>query len=432
MDFYTKQIIRFLSALIFSASCSPSKKIPEPAPIVKRPATLPSKQEAPVFPNIKSADDIFFEGMFRNDPTTFEKIFRNKTDLNVQIIYTEVAKRPGGKTVFTNHYFNKGGSGYFYPASAIKLPIALLTLQKLNLLTDKGIFRNTTMLTGSNYSGQTEVYNDPNTPDGKPCIEQYIKRAMLANDNDACNRLYEFLGQEYINTALKKHGYDNVEILHRIGTELTDEENRHTNPINFYDNSNLLIYKQPAQNNLKTYSKRKDFSGKSYLYNGKLIQRPMNMSDKNSISLEVLHQMLMSVYYPSGRPDISPFNITEDDRIFLLKLMEQDPGESAYPFYNSEFYNGYTKYMYFGGEKYKGKSLRSYNTSGMAYGQMSDAAVIRDAEKGIEFIISATIYCNSDGVLNDDKYDYNKTGMPFFKSLGKAAYDYELKKTGRR
>ena len=432
MALYAKKIIRFISAVIISASCSPSKKIPDPAAIVKRPITLPPKQDAPVSVITKSADDIFFEGMFRNDPATFEKIFRNKTDLNVQIIYTEIAKRPGGKQEFTNHYFNKGGSGYFYPASAIKLPLAILALQKLNTLKDKGIFRNTTMITGSAYSGQTEVYNDPNTPDGKPSLEQYIKRALLVNENDACNRLYEFLGQVYINTELKKHGYENAEILHRLGPDLTEDENRHTNPISFYDNNNVLIYKQPAQNNLKTYSKRKDFSGKSYLNNGKLIQKPMNMSEKNSISLESLHRMLISVYYPSGRPDISPFSITEDDRSFLLKLMQQDPGESAYPYYAGEAYNGYTKYMYFGGEKYKGKKLQSFNTSGTAYGQMTDAAIIKDPEKNIEFIISATIYCNSDGILNDDKYDYDKTGMPFFKSLGKAAYDYELKKTGRK
>lgn len=46
------------------------------------------------------------------------------------------------------------------------------------------------------------------------------------------------------------------------------------------------------------------------------------------------------------------------------------------------------------------------------------------------FFLSAVIYCNSDGILNDDKYDYNTIGLPFMKNLGKLIYDYE--KANRR
>jgi hypothetical protein len=46
----------------------------------------------------------------------------------------------------------------------------------------------------------------------------------------------------------------------------------------------------------------------------------------------------------------------------------------------------------------------------------------------VEFFLSAVIYCNSDGILNDDKYDYDKIGYPFMKQLGQIIYDYELKR----
>ena len=66
-----------------------------------------------------------------------------------------------------------------------------------------------------------------------------------------------------------------------------------------------------------------------------------------------------------------------------------------------------------------------FNKVGDAYGFLSDVAYIVDFEKNIEFMLSARIYCNADGILNDDKYDYENVGLPFMKQLGKMIYEYE-------
>ena len=41
-------------------------------------------------------------------------------------------------------------------------------------------------------------------------------------------------------------------------------------------------------------------------------------------------------------------------------------------------------------------------------------------------MLTATIYVNSDGVMNDDKYDYDEIGLPFLYKLGQFFYQYEL------
>jgi len=41
-------------------------------------------------------------------------------------------------------------------------------------------------------------------------------------------------------------------------------------------------------------------------------------------------------------------------------------------------------------------------------------------------MIASTVYVNSDEVLNDNKYEFESIGRPFFKSLGDAIYKYEL------
>ncbi len=71
------------------------------------------------------------------------------------------------------------------------------------------------------------------------------------------------------------------------------------------------------------------------------------------------------------------------------------------------------------------KNIRIFNKIGDAYGHMIDVAYVVDFDKKIEFFLSAEIYCNKDGVMNDDKYDYETIGYPFMKNLGKVIYDYD-------
>jgi hypothetical protein len=321
---------------------------------------------------------------------------------------------------------------YFYPASTVKLPVVLLALQKLNALKDKGIDRNTSMLTETSFNGQTSVFNDPTSIDGRPSIAHYIKKILMVSDNDAFNRLYEFLGQDYINTEMKKKGYADVQILHRLNIFLTEDENRRTNPIKFYDGNSKLLYEQPAQINTAKYTGRKDSLGKGFYKGGMLINSPMDFSKKNRISLEDLHRILISLVFPGKVKAGERFNITEDDRQFVLKYMSQYPTESNYPPYAADtvnYWTSYCKFLLFGAQKGKVTDhIRIFNKVGDAYGQMIDVAYVVDYKNKIEFFVSAAIYCNSDGILNDDKYDYATTGLPFMKNLGKVIYDYELKR----
>jgi len=99
---------------------------------------------------------------------------------------------------FTDYTFNLTPNNYFYPASTVKLPVALLALEKLNDLNMPGVNKYTTMITDSSADKQSAVLTHPAAQDSRPTIAHYIKQILLVSDNDAFNRLYEFLGQEYI------------------------------------------------------------------------------------------------------------------------------------------------------------------------------------------------------------------------------------------
>ena len=43
-------------------------------------------------------------------------------------------------------------------------------------------------------------------------------------------------------------------------------------------------------------------------------------------------------------------------------------------------------------------------------------------------MLSAVIYVNKDGILNDNKYEYEDVGYPFFKEVYNIIYRYELRR----
>jgi hypothetical protein len=346
------------------------------------------------------------------------------------VIYTEINRDKNNDPTFTDHYFNVDSSKYFYPASTVKLPTALLALQRLNELKETGITKNTAMITEAAYSGQAATYNDPQTADGRPTIESYIKRIFLVSDNEAFNRLYEFLGQQYLNEQLHKKGYTDVQILHRLEIFLSDDENRHTNPVKFLDSNNLVLYDQPMAFNEVKYAERHDSLGDAHYSQDKLVDGPMNFSKKNRICLEDLHQILRSVIFPNNVPVQQRFNLSDSDYAFVHKYMSQFPGESVYPSYDSINYpDAFGKFILYGAQKEPlPKNIRIFSKEGDAYGELLDIAYVVDFDKNVEFFLSAAINCNTDGIVNDDNYAYDSLGFPFMKNLGQAIYNYELKR----
>lgn len=405
-----KVIFSFVVLLLLGASCSTGKNI-----------RVVTNKSGNVLHDLIAGDSLL-------------SFLSTNPDHKIQIIYTQIDRKKNGHPEFTDHYYRVNDTSYFYPASTVKLPVAILALQKLNELKIPGLNRNTTMITEDGYNGQTKVYNDPSTPDGRPTIEHYIRKILLVSDNDAFNRLYEFLGQEYINNTLQKMGYEDVQIIHRLEVSMTEDENRHTNPVRFIDTSGKLIYEKAMQNSELRYAVRNTKMGQGFFRAGELVNEPFDFSKKNRMSLTTLHNIVRSVMFPGSVSKKQRFRLSEDDYDFLRKYMSMIPEESDFPFYDKDnYWDTYVKFLFYGSEKNSMKdSIRIFNKVGDAYGFLIDACYFADHKNNVEFMLSAVIHCNSDQVFNDDKYDYDTIGFPFMKNLGQVIYQYELKRIKRQ
>ncbi|WP_420151003.1 serine hydrolase [Spirosoma sp.] len=379
-------------------------------------------------------DDFLKKLLARNQSPIFQEVIRHPETYRLQIIYTQINRDKNNTPSFTHYYFHVDSTDYFNPASTVKLPLALLSLEKLNRMQKPDVTKFTAMQFDSAYSKQTKEWRDETSETGYPSIAHFIKKAFLVSDNDAYSRMYEFVGQQEINRSLHAKGYLDTRITHRF-VRMSADENRHTNPVRFIRQDGTLLYAQPAAYNPDPFDFRRVARlGKGYMTgNDSLVHEPFNFTERNKLPLEAFQQMLQSVMFPESVPDRQRFNLTPADYRFLYQYLSQYPGETNYPKYDAkQYYDAYVKFFFMDSLHHQMPDrVRVFNKVGWAYGFLTDASYVVDFKNKVEYMLAATLYVNSDGILNDDKYEFDTVGQPFMYQLGQTIYQYELSRKRR-
>lgn len=355
-----------------------------------------------------------FKSQSQETSTSFKKkLYKNKVlkpilkkaqNYGIQIVYTPIDGNKKGETL----YYNYNPEQYFYPASTVKLPAVLLALEKLKAIE---ISKDADYSSHSNLENYTSVHQES--------FSSYIKKILLVSDNDAFNRLHDFLGQDYFNQKMAVKGYINTKISHRLSIPLSPLENAYTPEISLRNN-----YIQPAQYAKKTFLETEPILiGKAYYKGQDLINEPMNFVNKNKFDLQDQHNMLLSLFYPDSP---SPtFDLRAEDLLFVKDYMSRMPRNAWYE--ESSYPDNTGKFFLFGDLKGRiPEDIKIYNKIGGACGFLIDNAFIEDNENNIKFFLSAVIYTNANDILNDDLYEYNSIGLPFLGELGR--YMYQLNK----
>lgn len=338
--------------------------------------------------------------------SSMRKVLDNIDQYEVQILYTQIDRRPDS-IILTDFEYRLDDRNYFYPASTVKLPIAVLALEKLNL-TDT-LNRNTRY-----YIEGDSVENT---------FAEDISKILAVSDNHANNRLLEFQGQDAINARLEAKGIAPVRVSHRLGIHSDDLT---TKPLVLYMNdsttgiSEAIINSEPLPLHLNGIKK-----GVGYYKNDSLYNEPFDFSFKNYYPIGSQHQVLKRIIFPELFDKSKRFDLSDGQREFLLNTMHTLPKDAGYD--PKEYYDGYCKFFIYGDSKENiPENIKIYNKVGFAYGTLTDSAYIVDEENQIEFMLTATILVNKDGIFNDDKYEYDEIGIPFLAQLGREFYNYEL------
>ena len=164
-----------------------------------------------------------------------------------------------------------------------------------------------------------------------------------------------------------------------------------------------------------------------YNSNDSLVHAPIDFTRANNYPLEDMLLQLRAVMFPADVPASQRFDLTPDDYSFLYRYLSQYPSETVHPKYDTaKYYDSYVKFFFRNGGHKMPADVRVFNKVGWAYGCLTDVSYIVDFKNNVEFMLAATIYVNSDGIMNDDRYDYETIGWPFLYRIGQALYNYEL------
>ena len=104
-------------------------------------------------------DIIKGERIFSQYPSLY-KVLQDPERFRLQIIYTQIDRDSSNKPQLSYYSLRLNSKHYFYPASTVKLPISLCTLEWLNETGHQAITMNSPMLTEAAASWQTAAHSD--------------------------------------------------------------------------------------------------------------------------------------------------------------------------------------------------------------------------------------------------------------------------------
>ncbi len=358
------------------------------------------------------------------------EVLRHAAEHRIQIVVGLIEKDAAGKPSFRQVSW-RAGAEYFYPASSVKLFAAVAALEKLHQLraeTGIPVGVDTPLAYYPLFDGEKLEDSDPtNRENGRITVRHLLRKIFLVSDNEAFNKLYELVGQDGLAASLQKAGLEDARLVHRLDELRSPEENRKTPRIDFVD-AGLLhsIPERTAPEMAAPPAMPGLLVGKGYLTGGGKVEKPMDFSGKNRLSLTSLQRGLCKVLRPElGCGPGGDFEIDEDDRKILGQAMAEYPGQSKNPVYSAADYPDDSGKFLLPGlvKKIPKEQLRISNKFGQAYGFSTENALVENLSNGKAIFVAATIYTNEDGILNDDRYEYEKVARPFFAALGEVLAD---------
>lgn len=402
----------FASGLLI-ASCASAKHPPAP-----RPAPAPSSVVVVVDAGAPPPDEIAtdeLEPLLRND-SEIAALIDEGGRRRLQVLAAFPTRAKDGRLVLHRSALRLDAE-YFYPASSVKLFAAYAAIEKLDDMSEELTVPVSTttpirFVTGEGRSRQVVTTT----------LRRDLEQALIVSDNDAHDRLFDFVGREELAERLAHIGLKRTILVQHLGKAA--KARVATPPL-----IDLLVPPEPPV----SVSHRLGFEvptspwagvrlGRAYVdERGKVVQGPMDFSTKNATSLRDLQDVLIAItrpelfdrlpsgtlHSPAARPEVVEI---------LAKLPSELEGSrrgrpTAKDAFQKPLQVGLTA-------AFPEEKVRVYGKGGRAYGFTVENAYIVSERTGRGFFLASTLYANDNDTLNDDGYEYLSVGTPFLARLG--------------
>ena len=361
------------------------------------------------------------KSVIKNDEF-LSKILKNKEQHEIQVIFTEISRNKDGEPIFKDFEFQVDENKYFYPASTTKLPIVVLTLDKINELRSSGIdiTLKSKISISSNHSEKNEIQLDTITS-----FQNLIADVFLVSDNYSSNILIDFIGYNYFNTKMSQAGLKNTYLNHKFNPDPYVNIDWLIQTVDkqlISSNQDQIIV--TANQNISGLKK-----GENKFQDGMIVSGSLDFSQKNRHSIRDMHNLLKRIIFPSKLDNENVFNLNVEDYDFLRYWMSRYTYEDLGDKFRNDkkYFDSYNKFFIHGSDTVvNNRNTRVYNKLGQAYGTSVDNAYIRNYQDDIEFFLTATIYTNKNKTINDNVYEYDQIAIPFLSKLSQTLYSQQI------
>ncbi len=403
----------------------------------------------------------------------FKKVFRKYKKYRLEIIYTEINRSMDG-TVSLKDFHLGDSASYFYPASMVKLPIAIALMEmigkepyyntnlsmKLRLDTsktcshqyDNGLYeyhraqKNETIndickryrITEQDFLfwnglSKNEILNENISykvyhRKSRPSLIELIKPMLVYSDNEAYNKLFEMIGGDIVNYWLQDKKFDETNVSRKF-SYCVGEEKSFAVAYDLLNDKDVIIYHGEQRKwNPKVKDKKKYLVGKKHFYDGEWVNLPRDFSDHNEVPLSEFHEMLQRVLFPSNFPQEEQFDLSMNNYRQLIRFLGMYPNEDIQPRDTvfDDLPDGQNIFLFNGDDTTViDNRYRIINMVGQAYGFSIDGMYFTDVKTNTEFMLSCRIYTNKNEILGDDTYEYKEIAMPLMKNLGNYFFNLE-------
>lgn len=331
----------------------------------------------------------------------------------LQILFTQIDSTDQGGITFTDYAYQVDDTSYFYPASTVKLPIALFAAEYVDAHEKLSI--DIPYLTSRDQALHT--------------IGDDYRQIFAVSDNESYNRLYEIVGRDYVNNRFKDLNLSqpSSQIRHRLATDNAAQAMR--SELKFFPSyvDKTIVITPQKDGPIRPLSLVKVTKGRGFIENGVLVNQPMDFSKKNYFPLEAQHQLMKRLFFPASFKEEERFKIKEETRSRIIQAMKTLPRKARYN--QEDYHDSYAKFFIYGDTQCSIPShVEIYNKVGYAFGTLTETAFIKDSTTNVKFILSATLLVNNNGIFNDNIYEYETVGIPFLAQLGREFYAQEKRR----
>lgn len=349
-------------------------------------------------------------------------------ELRLQILVSVV--EPDGQAGPT--YELRVDEEYFYPASAIKPFMAVAALRAMSKRVGGDISPLTRIQrcregrpecepppedeekddAGAPGSAAPDDEGGPRKKHEKLRVGEEIAKMLSYSDNDSYNRLWDVVGHREVNELLVELGFPAVRMHHRM--DAPAERSRTTPRVLLLAPGKPIIELRRRKSELRLPPTDADslLVGTAYHDGGKRVHGPMSFAEKNYAPLRELQRLLREILFPEREPG-AKLGLSDAQRELLVKPMTAKLAKTRQTADHHPLAPGVLEVLPADEVRYVGKS-------GRAYGFQLENAYLERLSTRRALFVTATVYANPNGVLNDDDYGYDDISRPLLASLGAA------------